>query len=145
MGYTTKFSGELKFTREPTVTELAFVKSLFWIEDKEITGLGLKFSRGRPHYVQFEFTDNFDGIKWDGSEKFYKPVEAVNFIIENLRERFSDLGLKGTMAAQGEECDDRWLLVIGEDGWATEVRQPLTGQKVTCPECRTTFILDDPA
>lgn len=140
MGYSTQFKGELKFTREPTAKELAFIKSMFHVDDEQAKELGLV---GAEHisYVQFEFTDGFDGIRWDGSEKFYKAVEAVNFVIDNAKAHCNGLSLTGSLAAQGDEPDDRWILVIGDDGRATRSEQPVVGQKITCPHCQAKFLL----
>ena len=142
MGYSTDFAGELTFTREPTATELAFVTSLFWTNDADIHNRGLRNSKGKLSYIQFELTDNFGGIKWDGSEKFYNAIEAVNFLIENMRFACNGLGLTGSLLAQGEEFEDRWYLVIGDDGWAKRVDHPMVGQTITCPHCGENFAVE---
>lgn len=143
MGYSTDFEGELLFTRPLIGPELATVQKLFWMTKDEADHQSLKMSHGDISYVQFEFTKNLDGIKWDGSEKFYQAVEAVNFIIENARVTIPDFGLKGTLKAQGEEVDDRWLLQIGESGWAVSEKIVMKGRKVNCPECGTDFMLEE--
>jgi len=141
MGYTTEFEGELLFTRPITVPELAYIKELFWIDDSDIKSRGLLTGMGKPHYVQFEFNADFTGIKWDGSEKFYNAVEAVNFIIQNIKKEFG-LGLTGQLLADGEESGDVWILAIGEDGWAKRLEIPKVGESVTCPHCEETFNLE---
>lgn len=142
MGYQTQFKGAVKFTRELTARELAYLKGMFWLDEDDFEKGGYIVPAERPHYIQYELTEDFDGIQWDGSEKFYKAVEAMNFIIVNMKAKFPDFGLTGRMTAQGEEFDDRWELVIGEDGMAHEVRTPPAGTVVKCPHCEEKFVLD---
>jgi hypothetical protein len=141
MGYQTEFRGELKFNRELTGSELAFLKSMFWIDDDKMDGYIVP--EAKPHYVQLCLTDDFTGIKWDGSEKFYKAVEAVNFIIVNMKARYPDFALTGRMTAQGEDFEDRWELVVGEDGLAHQVDTPLAGRTIRCPHCDQKISVDE--
>ncbi len=119
MGYTTQFDGSLKFNREMTEPELAFIKSMFWLEgDYSAPWI---HPHGKPHYIQLELTKDNDGIQWDGSEKFYDAVEAVNFIIDNAKRQITDFALSGQLLAQGEEVGDIWRLKIDGDGFAKRV------------------------
>jgi hypothetical protein len=145
MGYQTEFKGQLSFNRELTGSELAFLKSMFWIDDDDLAKGEWVVPEDKPHYVQLELSPDFSGIQWDGSEKFYKAVEAVNFVILNMRHRYPDFALTGRLQAQGEEFEDRWELVIGEDGLAHQVDLPAPGQVVKCPHCEEKFSLDSAA
>lgn len=140
MGYSTDFTGALKFTRPMTPTELAYVETLMGFDLPEDFN-GYIFPHGKPHYVQLEVSKDKTGIKWDGNEKFYDAVEAVNFVIDNARRQIADFGLSGQMEAQGEEIGDHWFLVIGEDGFAKRVEAPKVGDVVTCPHCDNEFLL----
>lgn len=137
MGYSTKFEGSLQFTHNPTVKEISYIKSMFWLEGDYS---GWDISKGKPHYIQFKLTDGLDGIEWDGSEKFYQTVEAVNFIIANTKSKYPEFGLSGDLLAQGEELDDRWILKINDEGWAEKHKIPVTGKKIECPHCRNWFL-----
>lgn len=141
MGYTTKFTGELRFGLELKASELAYIKELFEVDDVE-KGDWIKPEGEQPHYIQFELTPDFGGIQWDGSEKFYNAVGAVNFIIVNARRKIPDFCLTGHLLAAGEDVDDKWSLVI-ENGLAKEVRTPPKGHKITCPHCDEDFYYGD--
>lgn len=144
MGYSTDFTGELKFNRAMTPMELAYIEKQMGFD---LPGdlKGYIWPHGKPHYVQFELTEDKSGIKWDGNEKFYKSVEAVNFIIDNARREIPDFGLTGQLEAQGEDIGDHWFLVIGEDGFAKRVDAPNVGDTVECPHCAREFILQKTA
>jgi hypothetical protein len=124
MGYTTKFTGVLKFKNPLTIEQLKVLSPL----------LGEEWPGG---YVQFELTKDLDGIQWDGSEKFYKAPETVDWLTAQMRKQWPDFAFTGEL--QGEEFDDRWRLVINSTGYAAKVELPPPGQKVTCPHCRRKF------
>jgi hypothetical protein len=130
MGYTTKFKGTLKFKNPITVDQLKVLSPL----------LGEEWPGG---YVQFELTKAMDGIKWDGSEKFYDAPATVDWLTEQMREQWPDFAFTGELQAQGEDIDDRWRLVVGEDGKARKVTLPPPGKKIECPHCRRKFYLTD--
>lgn len=119
MGYTTEFKGVLKFKSEPTTKELASLNKLFRDED-----------------LQLELAEDFSGIQWDGSEKCYDMPDKVNRVIE------SGFPLTSQLEAQGEERNDRWLLVIGDDGRAHKQEIKATGVQVACPHCSDVFSIE---
>lgn len=146
MGYTTKFEGELRFTSDVTGSQLAFLRSLFWKSDRDEPGMWAEHSPDTDGgYIQFEITKDFTGIQWDGSEKFYDAVGAVNVIVGEMRKMWPDFGLSGHLDAQGENFEDRWQLVIDEDGRAFRRENPRTGQIGTCPRCDHTFEITEAA
>lgn len=145
MGYETKFKGVIKFTKELSASELAYLKGMFWLDDGDMKKGDYILPAELPHYIQYELTEDFDGIQWDGSEKFYKAVEAMNFIILNMKAKFPDFGVTGSMTAQGEDFDDRWELVIKDDGMAHEVKTPPAGTVITCPSCEKKFVIEEAA
>ncbi len=136
MGYSTEFEGELKFTSELTVSQLLRL-NCFFNEDcrdhKDWLG-----SDGL-YYVDLELIDDFSGLKWNGAEKTYEMVKIVNMVILNMREIWPEFGLKGAMLAQGDDVEDKWRLVIGDDGMAVAEDVPLSGVNVECPHCLGRF------
>jgi hypothetical protein len=141
MGYSTDFIGELRFTRVMTPIELAYIERQMGFDLPEDFN-GYIYPHGKPHYVQFELTQDKTGIRWDENEKFYKAVEAVNFIIDNARREIPDFGLTGQLEAQGEQIGDHWFLVIGKDGFASRINAPKAGDKLTCPHCGEEIVLE---
>lgn len=138
MGYSTDFTGELKFTKELTASQLAKVKSFLGQDCRQHPEWG----NTELTYIDLEFTVDFTGLIWDGSEKTYDLTEKVNLIIENVCKDFPDFGLKGELLAQGENFDDRWALSV-ENNIASERRIIITGKTITCPHCEEQFILEE--
>lgn len=141
MGYTTRFDGELKFTNEPTAKQLAKLNSMFGEDCRDHPEWG----RLDLYYVDLELTDDFTGVRHSGAEKTYDFEQLVNVVIKVMREEFPDFGLTGTLMAQGEDVDDRWQLVIGDDGLAKRVKIQIVGTKIECPRCDHKFYLEDRA
>ena len=127
MGYSTEFKGELKFTGEPTVKQLAKLKTILGQDARDHKGwMANKYCS----YIDLELLEDFSGIKWNGAEKTYEMDECVNIVLREMRKDFPDFGLTGTLLAQGEEIDDRWALTI-EDGIVKKTMVALTGKKIT--------------
>lgn len=139
MGYTTEFSGELKFNQELTAKELAYLKQYLGEDPREHKEWEFD---GDLSYIQFELNDDFTGIRWDGGEKFYYAVEAVNFLSKEMRKLKPTFAFKGQLLAQGEEIDDRWNLKM-KDGVAINVPITPNGEKVRCPHCHEEFFTGD--
>jgi hypothetical protein len=90
MGYTTRFTGALKFKSEITIPQLKELQKWF---GEECPGAS---------YVQFELTKEMDGIQWDGGEKFYQVPECVNFLTKHMREQWPDFAFTGELQAAGD-------------------------------------------
>jgi hypothetical protein len=139
MGYHTDFKGELKFGSELTGSHLAKLNAILG-QDARV------HPEWNGHedldYIDLELLDDFSGIKWDGAEKTYGMVEAVNMITSILRKDIPDFSFKGELIAQGEEFDDRWKLIIDENGIAHKKEIIMDGKRVTCPYCEKEFILE---
>lgn len=142
MGYSTDFTGILKFNRAMSNMELAYIEKCMGFDlpdDLE----GYIYPHGKPHYIQLQVSKDRLGIQRDNSEKFYKAVEAVNFVIDNVRREIPDFGLTGQLQAQGEEIGDHWFLTISDDGFAKKIDTPKLGDKVRCPNCSCEFDLEE--
>jgi hypothetical protein len=146
MGYTTRFVGALKFTRELKASEIAHLNTILGVDFRHTPEVGQDFLAIAPsqYSIDLKFTQNYDGLEWDGSEKSYSMLEQVNFVINYMRATLSpDFGVKGRMDAQGEDIDDRWAIIIGDDGGANRIDIKHSGRKVQCPNCEEYFYIDD--
>ena len=144
MGTSTNFKGELKFTRELTSSELSYLNQFLGGDIREhpewFTAAESAFTRKdqlKFNRIDLELTEAFDGLQWDGSEKTYEMVDAVNFLLERVRGHLDrDFGLEGSFYCQGDEIGDVWQLIINDKGLAEHV-DLLAGKKsITCPACK---------
>lgn len=138
MGYSTKFQGVLFFDKDTPIGAIRILKELYAEDSRDHPEWG---TFKDYFWIDLEVTKELDGLKWDGSEKSMIDENVVNFILKKVREEYPDFKLFGELQAQGEEIDDRWRLVIGEDGWAHKAKDPHEGKKVTCPHCNEDFYL----
>lgn len=143
MGYSTSFSGELKFTKELKASELAELNKFLGEDCRDHKEWKNTSGIGDLSYIDLKLTKDFSGLEWDNGEKSYNMVEKVNLVIENMKIKYPDFGLSGEFLAQGEDIGDVWRLVM-EDNVAYERKIDLTGKrKVTCPHCDEEFFLED--
>lgn len=144
MGYNTDFEGQLKFTMPITSDILADLGRM--LRNKDASEIDCeeykKHSSDEWRYINLEFGQDFKSIQWDANEKTYGMQHAVNFIISVMRKKFPDFGLEGEMIAQGEDCEDRWKLVI-VDGRAIKQPIEIIGKKAECPECGHVFLIEE--
>lgn len=105
MGYSTKFSGRLRFNKPLDSVTLGH-----WKDAIDSTSMTTRRAKGMPpSYCQWEhFKDRATGesfLMWDGAEKFYDYVEWLDWLLKNvfLPNR---LTLSGTLLWQGEELGD---------------------------------------
>lgn len=140
MGYSTEFIGELLFTKELKASEIVKIKSFLGQDCRNHPEWNAK----QLTHIDLELTDDFTGLKWDGSEKTYDLVEKVNLIITMMRKDYSDFGLSGSLLAQGEDIHDKWMLSIDNNGKAIESKIDFKIDKITCPHCQKDFILETP-
>ena len=137
MGYSTKFAGELLFTRPLTHYQVADLENFLGEDCRGHSWeefLGMKPSLT---YIDLKFNNEQTGLRWDGSEKTYDLVEKVNLIILWMKTKYGSdsFGLTGSMNAIGESNDDVWILMIGEDGFAHKISCKINPFKLTCPHC----------
>ncbi len=139
MGYSTQFNGELRFATEATASQLAALNEILGEDCRDHPD----WNASGLYHVDFKLTDDFSGIEWDGSEKSYEMHKIANVIIRQMRKRWPDFGLTGQMSAQGEDIEDRWVLCIGDDGFAERRDVAIVGTTVKCPHCAERFILEE--
>ena len=104
MGYTTEFEGELKFKKELTVSQLAYLKTFLGQDIRD-----LKLEKDDDEYwyhIDLELTDDFTGLRWDGAEKTYGLNSIVNFITQT------------DFAGEYEGISEgiTWIHVVTDDG-----------------------------
>jgi len=142
MGYSTDFKGVLKFKNEFTASKLAEISKYL---GKDRRDLGYKddsiYENGKYgdywYHIDLELIEDFSGLQWNGSEKTYDLENIINWLMDKC-----DFELEGELLAQGEDCDDRYILRI-VDGRAIRIDQPRIGQRITCPHCDEEFVLEE--
>lgn len=65
-------------------------------------------------WCQWEVTEDGNFIEWDGAEKFYESKAWMNYIIRNFIAPFGHV-CNGEIKAQGEEINDRWMLIVKDN------------------------------
>ena len=109
MGYTTDFSGSISI--DPPLTLVEY-NALVNFADERHEGKDYP-----SYYCQWIPTEDGTALEWDGGEKFYYPVQWMEYLIEHfLKDNHT---LNGVIDAQGEEADDRWRLIV-KDNVVTE-------------------------
>ena len=144
MGYTTRFTGTLKFTKELKASEIAHLGKILGADLRHLSPKVWKYPEeiaSAQYSIDLSFTQDYSGLKWDSSEKSYDMEEQVDAVIKYMQAQFPDFGLEGHMNAQGEDVDDRWVLTI-ENNKAIKVLTPPQGKKVQCPHCGEYFYLE---
>lgn len=141
MGYTTRFTGELKFDPELTASQIVKLESMFQEDCRKHPdwdgGKGL-------YYIDLEFNDDYSGMRWCAAEKTYDMEKLVNVVILEMRKKWPSFGVTGSLSACGEDIDDRWTLYIDEkDGLAHKAKVLIVGTKVQCPECEHEFYIKE--
>lgn len=137
MGYTTTFKGILQFDPELTAKQLAAINKILGEDCRDHP----EWNADGLYCIDLELTDDFSGIEWDGMEKTYQMEALVNVVIEEMRKQWPDFGLKGKLAAQGEDIEDRWELLI-VDGLAVRRDIVIAGKRIICPCCDEEFIIE---
>lgn len=134
MGYSTSFTGELKFTKELTGGQLAELKAFFGEDPNDHKEWLIPETDDYTGYIDFELNDDFSGIKWNGAEKTYGLEHSVSIILMNMQARYNDFDLTGQLLAQGESREDKWVLKIKDNhGIREEIK--VEGDIYECPNC----------
>lgn len=133
MGYTTKFTGELKFTTKLSQAHLITLGTYFGEDCKDHPEWDTKGT-----YIDLIFNKDLSGIKWDSrTEKNDGMVDHINLIIREMRKILPEFNLTGVMFAQGEDITDTWSIRI-VDGLAVKVKRGEYYQ-IVCPHCNEPF------
>lgn len=143
MGYNTTFQGSLDFCQEVTGKQLAALDKLCGQDVRDHPEWREDLGANSFNFIDLEVDAGYQGLCWNGGEKTYHLEQQVNFILRMMRKTWPDFGLKGELLCQGEDIDDRWKLVINEEGWAERVEVEIKGHQARCPKCGHNFILEE--
>jgi hypothetical protein len=141
MGYSTEYEGQLKFTKELTASQIAYLNQFLGEDIRDHRDWG--FEELVPNYfIDLKFTPNFDGLEFTGAEKSNCMEHTIGFLLAQMRSKYPSFGLTGDILAQGEDIDDRYRIEV-RDYLVTKVPVVTKRRKVTCPECDHTFYIDE--
>jgi hypothetical protein len=142
MGYTTDFSGQLKFNKQLSLDDHTFLTKLadtrrmarnvdpkYGVEGEFYVEGGGSFGQaGEPNvidsnrppetqpglWLQWRPTEDGWYLEWDGGEKFYNYVEWLRYLIEKI---LSPRGyvLNGEIEWFGEDLDDRGKIAVKDN------------------------------
>lgn len=105
MGYTTKFTGCIKLSRQLTLAEAR--ELLVIAEDNE----NAYAASGINSYLQWVPSESLDEIVWDGGEKFYDYEQLLRWLCSVwLLER--GIVANGELLWSGEEAGDVGVLTV---------------------------------
>lgn len=138
MGYSTEFTGTLRFASSPVVEQLAELGTMLGEDVRDHPEWGAVSTAKDFYYIDLKTTRDLMGLEWSGAEKTYNMVAQVNFVITRMRARWPEFGLVGALVAQGEDGDDTWTLEM-VDGAAVKKPRVLPGVRVKCPDCDHVF------
>lgn len=104
MGYTTKFMGEFKFSRNLTEEEIRILTDF---HDERHEDMDEKASL----YCQWVPNEDGSALVWDQAEKFYRYLEWLQELIGRF---FTPWGvtLDGDMTWQGDDISDRGVIHV---------------------------------
>ena len=136
MGYSTSFKGRLKFKKELTASQISELSKLL---GKDRRDFDFKFELIGDddfwYHIDLEFTPDYSGLQWDGSEKTYGMIEIINSITNFMKKKYPDFELIGKLSAQGEDAEDRWTLEM-KDGEAVKKELQIKIKECVCPICK---------
>lgn len=139
MGYSTSFQGIIKITPELKASEIKFIQGMFGDMRDWNPEMAKKLDMT---WFNFEFDQDFSGIGWDGSEKFYDADKCMSVLVKETIKKFPHLKFNGILQAQGEDYADRWQLIV-KDNVVTRKEVQLKGKIIECPHCAEKFELED--
>lgn len=166
MGYTTDFSGKLKFNKQLSLDDHIFltkfantrrmarnvdakygVEGEFYVDGTGMMGQGNddniidhnRHPRTQPGlWCQWVPTEDGWYLEWDGNEKFYDYVEWLQYLISKVLEPRGYV-LNGEIDWSGEEDDDQGTIVVLNNEVSTRASDE-DGEKAT----RVFFVVDGP-
>lgn len=113
MGYNTEYKGDMLFVKDVSGKQLNFLNKMFGEDCREHPEWGAT----ELYYIDLKLNDDFSGICWNGAEKTYFLENAINVVIREMRKEWPDFALHGTISAQGDDIDDKYALVVSDDGF----------------------------
>lgn len=147
MGYSTYFDGTLLFTETLTAPQIVQLQKMCgedcrqhpeWRYPEEDTS--------QLTWIDLQLNDDYTGLIWnEDAENTQDLPKKINLILDVMRRTWPTFGLRGKLRAQGEEPEDRWNIIINNEGYAEEVEIMLfefeSGDELTCPHCHHQFVL----
>ena len=144
MGYTTDFSGQITVEPPFNEQEMEFLRKFsrtrrmnrtkgpYFVDGTGDFGQGADFDildhnrppSGQPGlWCHWTPSDGGHFIEWDGGEKFDEADEWMKYLIEHFIKPghrapmpfLKDHVCNGEIFAQGEEPDDRWMLIVKDN------------------------------
>lgn len=150
MGYTTDFTGRLKFNKQLSLDDHTFLTKLsetrrmarnvdekygvegeFYVEDTNDFGqdkndniIDYNVSPRTQPGLWLQWTPTEDGwyLEWNGAEKFYNYVEWLEYLIEKVLEPRGYV-LNGLIEWQGEDSDDIGQITVVDNVVTTQEGQ----------------------
>lgn len=133
MGYNTDYKGILKFREELKPSELAYLNQFLGEDIRDHKDWEMNQWSNELYYsIDLKLTDDFSGIQYDGTEKSYKMIAQINYVISQMKNVKSDFELVGKFVCQGEDLEDRYEIVIENDE-AIKRDLVVKGAIVECP------------
>jgi len=140
MGYSTDFSGGLKFNRELTHKEWMELKRLGNCDSKH-DGFYTEFTDTPDtipdSYLQWEPSEDGTSYVWNGGEKFYDYIHWLRWVIKHYMIP-RDLVLNGEIRWQGEEMEDVGVIMATDNKITT--RKLVVEGMCECPSCGHKFV-----
>lgn len=119
MGYSTDFSGKFNITGDITVR---FLRELEKANDgqpvESVIGIGREVVEAPDGYCQWELTDGYTSLQWDGGEKFYDYIKWLEWICAHFVK--DGIKLNGSVQWQGEEIGDVGIIRVKDNNVITE-------------------------
>ena len=140
MGYSTSFDGRINFSRPLTVPEFRQLERLANYNSHD-DGYYKEFT-DTPEtipdaYLQWQPTEDGEGLEWNGGEKFYDYVHWLRWLIKHYFKP-RDIVLNGQIQWQGEETGDVGIIKVVDDKVTTQKLVPVG--TVECPNCGHHFV-----
>lgn len=142
MGYNTDYTGVIGFSRELKGSEITHLEPYLHSQYDRREDPNNTDNVGDFNWIDLEFSGDFMGLEYNGSEKSRNMEGQLQFAINRLVEKAPDVMCNGEMLAQGEEHDDRYKIIVTNNK-VTVKKIVLKGKKVVCPNCNEEFILEE--
>ena len=118
MGYNTTYNGQLFIETKLSDDDRNVLNSLLgadirdhpeWNDTEELTYIDLD-----------ESYDYYNAIEWNGSEKSYDMAKKINLLTRVMRQSNPNFKLSGMLKADCSDYDEHYMIVLDENGIASE-------------------------